>query len=178
MVEKKANEKGNQHILTGGQIVTRKDLEEFKQDILQEIHKLLRPINRDTTKKWLKSREVRKMLDISPGKLYLLRANRQLGFMRIVGVIYYDHEDIEKMLNVSKPRCLNEKSRIVTTNGFGRQIPPIWHQVVVYFSQQAASNRQAIAFFKYYRCRRWLSDRGKPIKNWKKLAWTWIWYKA
>jgi hypothetical protein len=42
------------------------------------------------------------LLDVSPGKLHALRASRQLSFMRIGGVIYYDMTDIEKMLEKFK----------------------------------------------------------------------------
>jgi hypothetical protein len=80
-----------------GQLVTLADLEKFKDHMLDELRKMLKSGSPAQTKQWLKSREVRKLLDISPGKLHSLRANRQLGFMRIGGAIYYDREDIEKM---------------------------------------------------------------------------------
>lgn len=79
------------------QLVTLADLERFKDQMLHELQRMLKSGGSVQTKQWLKSREVRKLLDISPGKLHLLRANRQLGFMRIGGVIYYDRDDIEKM---------------------------------------------------------------------------------
>lgn len=63
-------------------------------------------------------------------------------------------------------------------NGFGKQVPPTWHQVSVYFVQQAACIKQAVDFFKHYQYRRWRNDSGKPVTNWKKLAWTWIWYRT
>lgn len=62
-------------------------------------------------------------------------------------------------------------------NGFGSQVPPSWHQVIIYFSQQSASSKQATDFFRHYQQRKWLNDQGKLLRNWKKLAWTWIWYK-
>lgn len=55
-------------------------------------------------KQWLKSTEVRMLLDISPGKLHALHIKRQLSFMRVGGTIYYDQVDIEKMFENSK--CL------------------------------------------------------------------------
>ncbi|KAA0993423.1 helix-turn-helix domain-containing protein [Dyadobacter aurulentus] len=102
MIDRKASGRSSSGSLPADHLVTIKDLEEFKQDILQEINKLLKHGRQDTTKKWLKSREVRKLLDISPGKLHQLRANRQLGFMRIGGAIYYDYVDIEKMFECFK----------------------------------------------------------------------------
>ncbi|MCF0075530.1 helix-turn-helix domain-containing protein [Dyadobacter sp. CY261] len=46
--------------------------------------------------------EVRKLLDVSPGKLHAMRASRQLTFMRIGRVIYYDRADIDKMFEKFK----------------------------------------------------------------------------
>uniref|UniRef100_UPI004047A37D helix-turn-helix domain-containing protein n=1 Tax=Roseivirga sp. TaxID=1964215 RepID=UPI004047A37D len=54
------------------------------------------------SKKWLKSYEVRKLLDISPGTLQNLRVNGTLPFTKIGGVIYYDYTDIQSMLQSNK----------------------------------------------------------------------------
>jgi hypothetical protein len=43
-----------------------------------------------------------KLLDVSPGKLHAMRVSRQLSFMRIGGVIYYDRADIDKMFEKFK----------------------------------------------------------------------------
>ena len=80
------------------QILTTDDLREFQEVLLEEIKKLLRQSGVQPTKKWLKSPEVRKMLAISPGTLQNLRINGTLPYTKIGGVIYYDYEDIQKML--------------------------------------------------------------------------------
>ena len=49
------------------ELLTKSDLEEFKKDLLQEIRILIQPRSPEG-KKWLKSAEVRKLLNISPGK--------------------------------------------------------------------------------------------------------------
>lgn len=49
-------------------------------------------------KKWLKSIEVRKLLNISPGTLQNLRINGTLRFTKIGGMLYYKLEDIHKLL--------------------------------------------------------------------------------
>ncbi|SKB87677.1 DNA-binding protein [Dyadobacter psychrophilus] len=67
------------------QLVTLADLEKCKDQMLEQLRIMLKPSSAAQTKQWLKSREVRKLLDISPGKLHQLRANRQLGYMRIGG---------------------------------------------------------------------------------------------
>ena len=79
-------------------IVTLEDLQEFKVDLLSEIKRLLESQNGAKQKKWLKSPEVREMLNISPGTLQNLRVKGILPYTKIGGVFYYDHEDILKNL--------------------------------------------------------------------------------
>ncbi len=57
------------------QIITTDDLREFKIELLDEISKLLEESKELKPKKWLKSTEVRKLLNISPGTLQTLRIN-------------------------------------------------------------------------------------------------------
>jgi hypothetical protein len=81
------------------QIVTIEDLDILKSDLLDEIKKLLRRDSGNIPgKKWLKSSEVKKMLGISPGTLQNLRINGMLPFTKIGGIIFYNQEDIEKLL--------------------------------------------------------------------------------
>jgi hypothetical protein len=84
------------------QILTTDDLREFKVELIGEIEKLLRKNGIQPVKKWLKSKEVRKLLNISPGTLQTLRINRTLSYSKIGGVIYYEYEDILKMINNNK----------------------------------------------------------------------------
>jgi hypothetical protein len=84
------------------QILTTEDLYVFKTELLDELKKLLRQNGIQPVKKWLKSPEVRKLLSISPGTLQNLRINGTLPFTKIGGVIFYDHEDIQKMLQSNK----------------------------------------------------------------------------
>ena len=84
------------------QVLTTDDLREFKTDLIEEIKKLLRQNGIQPVKKWLKSPEVRKLLNISPGTLQNLRVNGTLPYTKIGGVIYYDSDDIQKMLQSHK----------------------------------------------------------------------------
>jgi hypothetical protein len=84
------------------QILTTEDLYVFKNDLIDEFKKLLRQNGIQPVKKWLKSPEVRKLLSISPGTLQNMRINGTLPFTKIGGVIYYDYEDIQKMLQSNK----------------------------------------------------------------------------
>lgn len=84
------------------QIITSDDLREFKVELVDEIKKLLRQNGVQPVKKWLKSPDVRKLLHISPGTLQNMRVNGTLPFTKIGGVLYYDYDDIQKMLTTNK----------------------------------------------------------------------------
>ncbi|SDP99697.1 Helix-turn-helix domain-containing protein [Mucilaginibacter sp. OK268] len=79
------------------EIITKEDLREFKNEMLGEIKQLMQP-GQGQSKKWLKSNEVRKLLNISPGTLQNLRINGTLSFTRIGSIMYYKLEDINKLL--------------------------------------------------------------------------------
>ena len=79
------------------QIVTLEDLQELKT-ALAEIKVLLKTLKGDSSKKWLKSPEVRKLLGLSSGTLQNLRVNGTLPYTKIGGVLYYDQEDIQKVM--------------------------------------------------------------------------------
>jgi hypothetical protein len=86
------------------QLITVADLAEFKNDLLVSIRHLLLEKPSQPQKKWLKSYEVKKLLNISGGTLQSLRNNRTLPFTKIGGIIYYDSEDIDKMMQDSQKR--------------------------------------------------------------------------
>lgn len=80
------------------EIVTTDDLREFKIELLDEMKKILHEHHGHPTKKWLKSFEVRELLGISQGTLQNLRSNGTLAYTKIGGVMFYDIENIKKML--------------------------------------------------------------------------------
>lgn len=79
-------------------IVTTEDLRQLKVELLKEIRELLQVKETGGNKQWLKSSEVRKLLNISPGTLQNLRINGTLRYTKIGGMMYYRLEDINKML--------------------------------------------------------------------------------
>jgi hypothetical protein len=79
------------------ELISKEDLKVFKSELLQEIKQLMQP-GTGQSKQWLKSNEVRKMLNISPGTLQNLRINGTLRFSKIGGMMYYKLEDINKVL--------------------------------------------------------------------------------
>ena len=82
--------------LLNHQVVTKRDLLNLGNLLLNEIKNV--KTSETPTKQWLKSTEVRKLLNISPGTLQNLRINGTLKYKRIGGIIYYNYEDIVKML--------------------------------------------------------------------------------
>ena len=81
------------------QLVTLAYLSLFKADLLVSIQGLLAGAKSPSaTKRWLKSYQVKKLLNISTGTLQNLRSNGTLPFTRIGGLIYYDADEINKML--------------------------------------------------------------------------------
>jgi hypothetical protein len=83
------------------EILTKADLYEFRKSLLEDIREILNEKN-EQTKKWLKSTEVRKLLNISPGTLQNLRINGTLSYTKIGGIIYYANQDIDKLLENNK----------------------------------------------------------------------------
>jgi hypothetical protein len=79
------------------QIITIEDLNEFRSLLLNDLKEIIQS-KPQQVKQWLKSNEVRKLLNISPGTLQNLRINGTLTFTKIGGIIYYNYSDIEKVL--------------------------------------------------------------------------------
>ncbi|MFF5383718.1 helix-turn-helix domain-containing protein [Pedobacter suwonensis] len=79
------------------ELITKEDLKNLKAEILNEIRELIRP-GQTEHRQWLKSVDVRKLLNISPGTLQNLRVNGTLRYTKIGGMIYYKMEDITKLL--------------------------------------------------------------------------------
>lgn len=105
-MEKKSKQSEESSALFTHQLVTLADLEKFKEQMISEMRRMLGGGGTQHSKQWLKSREVRRLLDVSPGKLHAMRASRQLSFMRIGGVIYYDRADIDKMFEKFKTAAI------------------------------------------------------------------------
>lgn len=83
-------------------LVTVADLDTFGEKMLATIRMMIQGNGNLTSKKWLKSHQVRKMLNISPGTLQTLRSNGTIPHTRIGGIIYYDSAEIEKMMMSNK----------------------------------------------------------------------------
>lgn len=84
-------------------IITPKDLEIFRRELVDEISELLtRHKYVQPRRKWLKSDEVMRLLAIAPSTLQNLRNKGILPFSKIGGVIYYDYDDLQRVLQERK----------------------------------------------------------------------------
>ncbi|HWY38093.1 MAG TPA: helix-turn-helix domain-containing protein [Bacteroidia bacterium] len=80
------------------EIITKEDLQEFGQQLLNQIKGLLGQAIEEP-KKWLKSYQVKNMLKISDNTLQTLRDNGTIPFTKIGGILYYSIEDINRVLS-------------------------------------------------------------------------------
>lgn len=84
--------------MTQIEIITKEDLQQFKNELIQEIKFIVKPTQSEA-KEWLRSTDVRKMLKISPGTLQNLRINGTLRFTKIGSIMFYKYEDIARLLD-------------------------------------------------------------------------------
>ncbi len=79
-----------------------RNIREFKLELLEEIKAIINHQTGFAPKKWLKSPEVRDLLSISPGTLQNFRINGTLPYTKVGGVIYYDYEEIQKVMQENR----------------------------------------------------------------------------
>ena len=80
-------------------IITTDDLREFKLELLDDIKILLEKQSQGKLKKYLKSSELMDLLQISPGTLQNLRIKGTLPYTKVGGIIFYDSEEIQKVMD-------------------------------------------------------------------------------
>ncbi len=94
------------------EVITREDLNEFRTLLLSDLNIMLNS-KQPQHKKWLKSIEVRKLLNISSGTLQNLRVNGTITYTKIGGILFYSNSDLEKLLESNKveasPNLFNPK---------------------------------------------------------------------
>ncbi|WP_207515922.1 helix-turn-helix domain-containing protein [Longitalea luteola] len=83
-------------------IVTKEDLQEFRMQLLNDIKELLTREKEEKREleviEGYKTSHVRKILGCSVNKLVSLRISRKLRIKKIGGTIYYNKEDIKRLL--------------------------------------------------------------------------------
>ena len=82
-------------------IITKEDLQQFKTELLEGIEQLIKQKTPEQ-KLWLRTSEVKSLLNISSGTLQNLRVNGTLSCSKIGGTLYYNYNDIQKLLMEQK----------------------------------------------------------------------------
>jgi DNA-directed RNA polymerase subunit F len=85
------------------EIVTKEDLRQFGLLLMNSFREAIREITpKDSISagnEWLKSKIVRKILDISPGSLQNLRITGKIRYKKVLGSYYYSRHDIDELFN-------------------------------------------------------------------------------
>ena len=79
------------------EIITKEDLEAFRQTLLNDI-KVLLATNKTERKEWLRCADVRKILKVSTGTVQNLRISGRLKSQKVGGIHFYKLTDIENMI--------------------------------------------------------------------------------
>lgn len=78
-------------------LLTKEDLQDFKKELLQEITNLFENKNA-VQKQWLRTSEVKKLLNVSSGTLQNHRINGTLTYKKLGGSLYYSYDEIQKLM--------------------------------------------------------------------------------
>lgn len=83
------------------EIITKEDLKQFGLLLLDSIRNIIKENkdkkNESLDPEWLKSKAVRKLLDISAGSVQNLRMTQKIRFKKVLGSYYYNKEDLLKL---------------------------------------------------------------------------------
>lgn len=85
-------------------IATTEDIQSMKRELVEEMRGLINTGQTGSPKRWLKTEEVMRLLELSASTLQTLRRNGTLPFSRIGAIIFYDREDIDNILLERKQR--------------------------------------------------------------------------
>lgn len=78
-------------------LLTKEDLQDFKKELLQDITSLFENKS-PAQKRWLRTSEVKKLLNVSAGTLQNYRVTGTLGYKKLGGSLYYSLDEIQKLM--------------------------------------------------------------------------------
>ncbi len=85
------------------ELVTKNDLRQFGLMLTDVMRTLITQSggvnNSESECQWLKTKSVRKMLDISAGSVQNLRTSQKVRFKKVLGSYYYNKEDLQKLFD-------------------------------------------------------------------------------
>lgn len=77
------------------ELVTKEDLQQFRFQLINDLKQLIeRHIEKPTALEWVKSKQVRDMLNVSPGTLQNLRIQGKIKPKKIGGSWYYNLKEL------------------------------------------------------------------------------------
>lgn len=85
--------------------ITKEDLRQFRLLLLNDIEKLIANKKQECTaqitedNEWLRSKSIRKILNISPATLQNMRITGKIEFKKIMGSYYYKKTDVYNLFN-------------------------------------------------------------------------------
>ena len=82
-------------------LITKEDLELFRIRLLHDIRSIIPTLNSEQIKpaiEGLKTKDVRRILGCSVNKLVSLRISRKIRWKKIGGTVYYNREDVRRLL--------------------------------------------------------------------------------
>ena len=83
------------------EIITKEDLRQFSLELLNSIKILIiqktEAQNQVEEQEWIKSKQVRKLMDMSPGSVQNLRVTQKVRFKKVLGSYYYNKVDLLKL---------------------------------------------------------------------------------
>ena len=91
------------HAMNLNEIATKSDIQELKESILES---LKQSSGSSKPRKWLRSKDVEKMLSISSSGLQNMRIKGTIPFIKLDGTILYEYEDILQILENRKSKAL------------------------------------------------------------------------
>lgn len=95
--------------MTPDELLTKKDLEKFKEELFE----LLRPLKEAQAlyqQKWLRSQDVMKMLKISNGTLQNMRVAGNITYNKVGKIFFYKAEEIDQMLSGAEKKSPKKKA--------------------------------------------------------------------
>jgi len=85
------------------EVITKEDLQIFRIQLLDDFRRILSATQeKEEMPEWIKSGEVRKILNVSPGTLQNLRISSQLHPKKINGSWYYSLAEIKGLFSGNK----------------------------------------------------------------------------
>ena len=94
-------------------ILTRDDLDQFKLELFEVLDSYFQKMDNSVKEetKWLKSNDVERMLKISTTKLQVMRLNGTMPYSKIGNTIFYDLNDVNKVINNHKLKRFLDKRK-------------------------------------------------------------------